>query len=150
MAPDDIDDLVPSRRGAVLYVPLLLLLILVVTWCLFSPAFSYVRMDDNAAHLTGKVEGPATLGQAAFDKPLAPVMQALGCHDVSFNDASGAAHRVPLCLFSFGGLPAGASVKLLYGDDETAVDDASVAIRAGVAGSFWLNFSIFVFYRIRR
>jgi len=33
---------------------------------------------------------------------------------------------------------------------ETAVDDASVAIRAGVAGSFWLNFSIFVFYRIRR
>lgn len=146
---NDISDIAGSdRRGWVFC--LSLLLVLAVTWVLFSPAFSSLLMEDPA-HITGRVEGPAATGwSSAFDKALSPVMQAIGCHDVSFEDPGHTARRVSLCTFTPGGYPAGANVKLLYRDGEAGLDDPDINIRAGIAACVWLNFSILILYRIRR
>jgi len=145
------EDLLPPqrRRGAVFY--LLLIVMLGVTWLLFSQAMSFAFAQGDGDVVMGKVEGLAVTGLSpALDKVLAPVMAALSCHQISYDSPEKVSRRFSACWFDTERHPVGEQVKLAYGDGNAAIADPMAAIRAGVAASLWLTFGLLVFFRLPR
>jgi hypothetical protein len=145
------EDLLHShrRRGAGFYC--LLLFMLSVTFLLFSQVMTYAFAQSDGAIVTGKVEGPAVTGlNPSLDKALAPLMPLLSCHEISYQGTDKVARRFSACWFDFAKHPVGEQVKLAYAGGDAAIADPMTAIRAGVAASLWLTFSLLVFFRLPR
>jgi hypothetical protein len=144
------EDLLHShrRRGTGFYC--LLMLVLAVTMLLFTQAMPYM-WTQNGAILTGRVEGAAVTGLSpVLDKALAPFMPLLSCHEISYQSPDKVARRFSACLFDTKKRPKGEQVDLRYSEGEVTFADPMVAIRAGVAASLWLTFSLLILFRLPR
>ncbi|MEZ0259769.1 MAG: hypothetical protein ACAH80_02090 [Alphaproteobacteria bacterium] len=147
MEPEDILH-AGRRRGAGFYC--LLLLMLAVTWGLFTQAMPYMWTQDGGV-VTGRVEGPAVTGwNPKLDKAIAPLMPLLSCHEISYQAPDKSSQRFSGCLFDAKKHPAGEQLDLRYSVGEVSFADPMIGIRAGIAASLWLTFSLLVFFRLPR